>query len=202
MFAVALATVLDPLCQLAGTGGRFALAVADREEPADADAAGYFLTIVPFGAHRPDGRIESTLPTTVSHASDVIAEAHSMSRVPFPMLMAELGLRDARLVVPMVIAWSYDPTTALSVPGCAVRSLPVSPLGARWPWSVLFTDRVDRGMSGLIEFPPSVRRDPVTRFASRLESMLDAFASDLPATVPDRARPAMLTLAEDGVRWR
>jgi hypothetical protein len=185
MFAVTLASVLDPLCRLAETRGRFALAVADREEPADADAAGYFLTIVPFGPYQHDARTEPAPLVALSHARQVIAEAQSMSRVPFPLLMAELGLRDVRLVVPMLIAWNHDPATALSVPGCATRSLPLNPLGTRWPWTVLLTDGGDRGMSGRIEFPPWIRRDAVAHFASRLESTLGALVSSPGPSIPE-----------------
>ncbi|MFJ8313863.1 MULTISPECIES: amino acid adenylation domain-containing protein [unclassified Streptomyces] len=172
-FAVTLAAVLDPVCRLAGTDGRFALAVADRDEAADADAAGYFLTTVPFGPAPADGG-----DAALSRAGEVIAEAHGMARVPFPSLMAELGLRDARSVVPLLIAWNRDPVGVLSGPGRTARSLDVRPLGARWPWTVLLTDHGDLGMTGRIEFPPSVPEDQVARFGARLEQLLDAFASE------------------------
>ncbi|MCQ4081089.1 amino acid adenylation domain-containing protein [Streptomyces sp. RB6PN25] len=177
VFAVTLAATLEPVCQLAETGGRFALTVADRNEPADAAAAGYFLTTVPFGLPPGDGRVTPGPNDALRRAREVIAEAREMSRVPFPALMAELGLRETRSVAPLVIAWDRDPATALSVPGCTVRSLSVSPLGVRWPWTVLFTDRADLGMSGRIEFPPWVPGDRVARFGAELESMLDEFAS-------------------------
>jgi amino acid adenylation domain-containing protein len=171
---VFLAAVLGPLCRLAGTRGRFALAVADRDAVADADAAGYFLTTVPF--HWPLGD-EPDSQAALRRARDVIAEAQATSRVPFASLMAELGLRDPGVIAPLVIAWDRDVTGELSVPGCTVRSLPVRPLGSRWPWTVLLTDHAERGMSGRIEFPPSAAADEVAEFASRMESILDAFAS-------------------------
>ncbi|MFL6137845.1 MAG: amino acid adenylation domain-containing protein [Frankiaceae bacterium] len=176
-FAVALAAVLDPLCRLAGTQRRFALAVADRDETADASAAGYFLTTVPFGPSPGRGFDEPAPHVALRRAHDVIVEAQAMSRVPFPSLMAELGLRDSRAVAPLVIAWDRDPATALAVPGCTVRSLPVRPLGARWPWTVLLTDCADRGLAGRVEFPPSVPLGQVARFCAQLESMLDAFTA-------------------------
>ncbi|MBY8884737.1 amino acid adenylation domain-containing protein [Streptomyces sp. PTM05] len=179
MFAVTLAAVLDGLCRLALTGGRFALAVADRDEVADAGAAGYFLTTVPFGPSFDQGTGDPDPHAALRHARDAIAEAHAMSRVPFPSLMAELGLRDAGSIAPLVVAWNHDPSSALSAPGRAARSLEVSPLAARWPWTVLLTDRGDRGMSGRIEFPPSVPRDDVAWFCAQVESVLDAFVSAL-----------------------
>ncbi|MFF9393435.1 amino acid adenylation domain-containing protein [Streptomyces griseoluteus] len=176
-FAVTLAAVLEPLCRLAGTGGRFAVAAADRNEAADADAAGFLLTTVPFGPSAGDGDGRPSPQAALRRAREVVAETHAMSRVPFPALMAELGLRDSRTLAPLVLAWDRDPATALAVPGCTVRTVPVRPLGARWPWTVLFTDRADLGMSGRIEFPPSVPDDRVTRFGAELESMLDDFVS-------------------------
>lgn len=170
---VVLAAVLEPLCRLADTRGRFALAVADRDEVADAGAAGYFLTTVPFCRPPGDGDPRAAL----RRARDVVAEAHAMCRVPFASLMAELGLRDPAVIAPLVIAWDHDLTSGLSVPGCTARSLPVSPLGSRWPWTVLLTDRADEGMSGRIEFPPWAAAGEVADFASRIESMLDVFAS-------------------------
>ncbi|MEU9210519.1 amino acid adenylation domain-containing protein [Streptomyces sp. NPDC048415] len=179
VFAVTLAAVLEPACQLAETDGRFAVAAADRDETADADAAGYFLTTVPFGPAPGDGRDTPGPEGALRRAREVIAEARELSRVPFPALMAELGRRDTRSLAPLVLAWDRDPATTLSIPGCTVRSLPVSPLGARWPWTVLLTDRGDLGMSGRIEFPPWVPGDRVARFSAELESMLDDFASSV-----------------------
>jgi amino acid adenylation domain-containing protein len=176
-FAVTLAALLDPLLRLAKTRGGFALAVADRGDPADAGAAGYLLTTVPFGPEPRRATGDPSAPAALARARETIATAHAMSRVPFPLLMAELGRRDVRLLAPMVIAWSHDPATALSVPGCTVRPLPVLPLGMRWPWTALLTDGGDRGLSGLIEFPPGVPGDRVAHFASRLESVLETFAS-------------------------
>lgn len=177
MFPVVLAAILGPLCRLAETQGRFALAVADRDEITDADAAGCFLTTVPFCRPPGDERDEPAPPAALRRARDIIAEAQAMSRVPFPSLMGELGLRDTRSVAPLVIAWDRDVTSGLSVPGCTVRSLSVSPLGSRWPWTVLLTDCADRGMSGRIEFPPWAAADRVARFGARIESMLDVFTS-------------------------
>ena len=176
-FAVTLAAILGDLCRIAETGGRFALAVADREDIDDVDTAGYFLTTVPFGPtpcrdHALDGPKEA-----LRHARQTIAVANSMSRVPFPSLMAELGLRDPRPVAPLVIAWDRDPARTLSVPGCTVRSVPVRPLAARWPWTVLLTDCGDLGMSGRIEYPPHVSGRQVAVFAERLESALKAMVS-------------------------
>lgn len=179
LFAVALAAVVDLLCQLAGTEGRFALAVADRNETADAEAAGYFLTTVPFGPPPGDGRDTPGPQDALRRAREVIAEARELSRVPFAALMAELGRRDTRSVAPLVVAWDHDPATALSIPGCTVRSLPVSPLGVRWSWTVLLTDRGDLGMSGRIEFPPWVPGDRVARFSAELESVLEEFTSSV-----------------------
>jgi len=173
MFAVTLAAVLDPLCRLAGTHGRFALAVADRDEAADADAAGYFLTTVPFGPHR--------AADALRHAREVVAEARTLSTVPFPALMAELGLRDTRLVAPLVIAWDRDPATALALPGCVVRSLPVRPLGTRWPWTVVLTDAGERGLTGRIECPPDADHAEVARFVAGVESLLATFVKGRPA---------------------
>ncbi|MGW0411015.1 amino acid adenylation domain-containing protein [Streptomyces collinus] len=179
VFAVTLAAVLEPLCRLAETGGRFALAVADRDHAADADAAGYFLTTVPFGPVAGDCHDSSGPKSALRRAGEVIAEARGSSSVPFAALMAELGRRDSRSLAPLVLAWDRDPATTLAVPGCTVRSLPVSPLGARWPWTVLFTDRGDLGMSGRIEFPPRVPADQVACFGTGLESLLDDFAASI-----------------------
>lgn len=176
VFAVTLAAFLGPLCGLAETRGRFALAVADRDEVTDADAAGYFLTIVPFGPGPSHDR-DVTPQAALRHAHHVLSEARAMSRVPFPSLMAELGLRDTRPIAPLVIAWSRDVVPALPTPGYTVRSLPVRPMGVRWPWTVLLTDRADHGMSGLIEFPPWIADGRVASFASHAEPLLDAFAS-------------------------
>ncbi|MEU6404722.1 non-ribosomal peptide synthetase [Streptomyces sp. NPDC046985] len=176
-FAVTLAAALGDLCRLAETDGRFALAVADREETVGTDAAGYFLTTVPFG---PGPGADPVGPQDALRGARLaVAEANAMARVPFPSLMAELGLRDARAVAPLVVAWDRDPALALSVPGCTVRSVPVRPLAARWPWTVVLTDREDLGMSGRIEFPPHVPGHRVAAFAERLESVLDAFASSV-----------------------
>ncbi|MFI6682979.1 amino acid adenylation domain-containing protein [Streptomyces sp. NPDC050485] len=176
-FAVTLAALLDPVCQLAGTDGRFALAVADRDEAADADAAGYLLTTVPFGPAPAGGGDAPAARTALRRAGEVIAEAQGMARVPFPSLMAELGLRDARSVVPLLIAWNRDPAGVLSGPGRTARSLDVNPLGARWPWTLLLTDHGELGMTGRIEFPPSVADGQVARFAAQLEQLLYAFTS-------------------------
>ncbi|MFJ5828296.1 amino acid adenylation domain-containing protein [Streptomyces sp. NPDC093089] len=183
-FAVTLAAVLDELCRLADTDGRFALAVADRDETVDLGAAGYFLTTVPFGPGTGDGGGDGTgdgdaAPSPkemLRRGCEVVAEARALQRVPFPSLMAELGLRDARSVAPLVIAWDRDPVAALSVPGCTARSLSVDPLGARWPWTVLLTDQGDLGLAGRIECPPWVPAGRVAEFAARLGSLLDAFA--------------------------
>ncbi|MEU4062681.1 amino acid adenylation domain-containing protein [Streptomyces wedmorensis] len=179
-FAVTLGAVLDELCRLADTDGRFALAAADRDGITAADAAGYLLTTVPFGPRRgDDDRGTAAANDALRGAREIIAEAQALARIPFPTLMAELGVRDARRVAPLVIAWDNDPATALSVPGCEARSLPVDPLGARWPWTVLLTDCADRGMSGRIESPPWVPVGGVARFAQQLESVLDAFVSSV-----------------------
>lgn len=174
-FAVTLAAVLDGLCELADTDGRFALAVADRDDVAETDAAGYFLTTVPFGPVPGGGRDADGPAGALHRAREAMAEARSWSRVPFPLLMAELGLREARSLAPMVIAWDRDPTTTLAVPGCMARSLSVDPLGVRWPWTVLFTDHADLGLSGRIEYPPWISGDRVVAFCERLESVLDVF---------------------------
>lgn len=176
VFAVTLAAFLGPLCALAETQGRFALAVADRDEVTDADAAGYFLTIVPFGPG-PGYDRDAAPQATLRHAHHALSEARAMSRVPFASLMDELSLRDTRSIASLVIAWNRDVVPALSIPGCTIRSLPVRPMGVRWPWTVLLTDRADHGMSGLIEFPPWIADGRVVSFASHAEQLLDAFAS-------------------------
>jgi amino acid adenylation domain-containing protein len=179
-FAVTLAALLDPLRRIADTGGSFALAVADRDETADADAAGYFLTTVPFGPLPENGHDRPAWASdALRRAGEVIAEARTLAGIPFPSLMAELGLRDARPIAPLVVAWHPEPTVTLSVPGCAVRSLDVAPLAARWPWTVLLTDRGDLGLSGRIEFPRGAPGTLVTDFGLRLESTLDAFVRAL-----------------------
>ncbi|MFB6842442.1 amino acid adenylation domain-containing protein [Streptomyces sp. NPDC056361] len=176
-FAVVLAAVLDPLCELAGTDGRFALAVADRDDVDAVDAAGYFLTTVPFGPH-PGVPGDRGPADALRRAREAVDEARTWSRVPFPLLMGELGLRDAGSLAPLVVAWDRDPAPGLTVPGCTARSLPVTPLGVRWPWTVLFTDHAASGLSGRIEYPPRVPRDRVAALCARLEPLLDAFTEN------------------------
>ncbi|WP_017236197.1 non-ribosomal peptide synthetase [Streptomyces sp. SS] len=176
-FAVVLAATLDPLCELAGTDGRFALAVADRDGVDAVDTAGYLLTTVPFGPPPGDAR-EAGPALALRRARDAVAEARTWSRVPFPTLMAALGVREAGSLAPLVIAWDRDPAPALSVPGCTARSLPVTPLGVRWPWTVLLTDHGESGLTGRIEYPPWVSRDRVLALCARWESLLDAFTEN------------------------
>ncbi|MEX0169028.1 amino acid adenylation domain-containing protein [Streptomyces sp. LMG1-1-1.1] len=176
-FAVVLAALLDPLCELADTDGRFALAVADRDDVDAVDAAGYFLTTVPFGPH-PGTPGDDGPARALRRAREAVDEARTWSRVPFPLLMGELGLRDAGFLAPLVIAWDRDPAPALSVPGCAARSLPVTPLGVRWPWTVLFTDHDASGLSGRVEYPPRVPRERIAALCARLEPLLDAFTEN------------------------
>lgn len=157
----------------------FALAVADRDEVLDTDTAGYCLTTVPFPPGSAGRQSTPSPENALRRAREFIADAQSMSRVPFPKLMVELGLRDAQSLAPLVIAWDRDAISELSIPGYTAQAIPVNPLGVRWPWTVLLTDCGDLGMSGRIEYPPGVPAGQVTRFGERLESMLIEFISSV-----------------------
>jgi amino acid adenylation domain-containing protein len=174
-FAVTLAALLRPLCELADTGGRFALAVADRDEAADTDVVGHLLTTVPFGPRQDTEQRAADAGADLQQATDTIRAGQAMARVPFPSLMAALRLRDPQMIAPLVLAWDHDPAVTLSIPGYTARTIPVRPLGTRWPWTVVFYDGDERGLSGRIEFPRDVRVDQVQRFVASIEPLLAAF---------------------------